>query len=224
MKRLVIGIVAFAALFVTVAEVFAVGGQMECVPQGSYDAILTTNSKGQCLTNGSLHYELKEVGAEGKEGKEGKVGKEGIEGKQGKEGKEGKEGPAIGGHTYTGTKGTVVSSFGPSVFPVTVVSVNVPAGSYVVSATGTVTADEEKIDFANCVLGASSKTIQEQAFEHVNEIDTHSYAFNGAVTVEKESTISLQCKTQTETSNTSEFAPMEFKFNSIVAEKVSAIN
>jgi len=198
MKRMVLAGVALAALFFAAGAVFASNGVKECVPKGTYQAILTPDVKGGCPTKAGLSYKLEELG------------KEGPEGKQGEQGKEGPPGPSGSSHGYSATSSNVAIAEGKNLVPTPVVSVKVPPGKYMVWASGNLKGHEAAVDCALAGGPYVTYTFEEARLP---------YALNSTVSLPSGGEIALLCEDEV-----SGHPAPEAETNEITALKVDEIN
>jgi len=198
MKRMIIGAAAVGAVFFAAGAVFASNPVKECVPKGPNLAFLSPNAKGECPKVVKSGYTLEELGAEGKEGKQGSTGPQGP------------TGPSGASHGYSATSANVSIPEGKNLVAKAVVSVKVPAGDYMVWASGNLRAHEGAV---TCSLAGAPEVLY--TFEEARL----PYALNAAVSLNAPGEIALACKDEVPGKE----AP-EAVTNEITALKVDELN
>jgi hypothetical protein len=118
------------------------------------DAGVTTCAKSQTELDWNVQGPTGPQGPQGPQGAQGPVGPQGLQGPQGAQGPAGPSGTS---HGYAATGGIV--NYGTS--PVKVASLSLPAGTYLVWATGTVF-DSNVTTGHDCVLSSGGTTLEEE--------------------------------------------------------------
>ena len=144
----------------------------------------------------------------------GPQGPQGIQGPQGPQGDPGPQGPSGSSHAYSDSSGLQLLPAGPSVFPATITSVSVPAGSYAITATGFTGQIIGTDNIGSCTLSGGA-TIDFNMSDH----KFGTYAVTGVDTLSSPGTIELDCVGDT----TSSWGP-EVGDNNLVAIQVDALN
>jgi hypothetical protein len=159
------------------------------------------------------------VGPQGATGDQGPMGPEGAtggQGPQGPAGATGATGPAGATHAFSTSAGATSVPAGWVATPVVVESVTVPAGNYVVWATGQVDQVFGSDNVANCTL-TGNVDFASQMIKAGNV--AASYSLTGTVSLPSGGTISLRCAG----SHSASFGPF-VDLNDLVALQVSALN
>jgi hypothetical protein len=116
-------------------------------------------------------------GPTGPTGPQGPQGQPGANGATGATGPQGPQGASGSSHAYSNARGLVNNiPYGSSVFPETITSITVPAGIYVVEATGMIYGGE---DVTCDLVGAGTIATVTEGFEDVKV----SYALSGTTTL-----------------------------------------
>lgn len=159
------------------------------------------------------------TGPQGPQGPQGPKGPTGSQGPAGPQGQTGPTGPSGSSHAYSASSGLTNVATGPSVFPTPVISKTVPAGDYVVTATGDVNqVNSPTSDVVICTLDAPG-TIATQTVTVLNEFSS-AYSLVGLASLPSGGTIELDCSSPT----TSAGVSVSLGHNNLVADQVDAIN
>jgi hypothetical protein len=134
-------------------------------------------------------------GAQGSQGPQGPQGQDGSQGPQGLPGPQGPAGPAGASHGYYESQGTASVFISSS--PTKVESLdNLPAGTYVVTSTGTNYENGDN-DWHQCDL-TSGGTLLDRDYDYGNHIP---YSLTGAITLTSPGSIETDCLTNGNTGN-----------------------
>ena len=185
--------------------------------QGSLRVIDT--DKAQTCTNGETPLNWSQTGPQGPQGIQGQQGPQGIQGIQGI------QGPSGASHAYSDTHDMALTPISPS--SKTITQLTLPAGNYVVWATGSVvqsgylnTAGSN--NDVKCSLNDpddNAVTASEAtANDFANYTDAVPYTLVATMSLSSSGTITVDCTTLTGT------VGAELDFNSLVASKVDAVN
>jgi hypothetical protein len=138
------------------------------------------------------------VGPQGPKGNQGPKGDKGDPGSQGVPGPAGPAGPSGLSHAYSTTtyggwpsNNAPVCIKGDAVFPTAIDSLQVPAGTYLVTVTGEGDSSDWDFDWAELSVFASGQTIALQTLR--GEDATIPYTMSGTVTLASPSTIVVGC-------------------------------
>jgi hypothetical protein len=110
-----------------------------------------------------------------------------------------------------------VCNWGVSVFATTVDSISVPAGTYVVWASGSTNTTDGGLDYADFTLNGAS-LVQEQPIFNEGFVGVP-YGLSGTVTLSSPGTISLDCVDENSVD-----APVQVYNDSLTAIQVDALN
>jgi len=182
--------------------------------QGTLRVIDT--EKAQTCSNSETQLDWSQTGPQGPQG---------IQGQQGPQGIQGIQGPSGASHAYSDTNTPALTPIAPN--SNTITQLTLPAGNYVVSATGSVvqsgffnTAGSN--NDVKCSLNDpddNSVTASEAtANDFNNYTDAVPYTLVATMSLSSSGTITVDCTTLTGT------VGAELDFNSLVASKVDAVN
>lgn len=199
-RKVVTALAAVAALLVVAGVAYATIPDSSGTIHGCYarsggslrviDATVT-NCKS---TETSLDWNVQgQPGPQGPAGPAGPQGPAGATGPAGPQGLTGPAGPAGTSHGYAASGGH--ASFASA--PVTVQTLNLPAGTYLVWATGTVT-DSANDTYTTCRLLSGGTTIQKQFVDHFavgfsNRNGSAAFALTGPVTLGGAGSVDVSC-------------------------------
>jgi hypothetical protein len=167
-----------------------------------------------------------QTGPTGAQGTTGASGSQGPTGGQGPTGDQGPTGPAGPSHAYTAQNDTKTEvSYGRSVFPNSIVSVKVPAGSYVVLATGTIRDTEQlkEVSRGACDLVGGSGTIQHEEWA-ARDQTYESYSLAGAATLSTAGEFALLCEEEVTEEDEAGIGGINLEQSHITAVKIDGIN
>ena len=157
------------------------------------DASVTNCAKSQTELNWNVQGP---TGAQGPQGPAGAQGAAGPQGLQGLQGVQGPAGPSGTSHGYAANGGLV--NYGTS--PVKIGSLSLPAGKYLVWATGTVE-DSNVITGHDCVLASGGTTLQEEKVTTTTgPYAATAMSFSVPLTLSSASSVELDCSSATDNS------------------------
>ena len=153
------------------------------------DSVTTCSSKQT-----SLNWNVQ--GPTGPQGPQGPAGPTGPQGPAGPQGPQGPAGPSGTSHAYSATGGLV--AYGTA--PVKVASLSLPAGTYLVWATGTVQ-DANTSTGHDCVLSSGGSTLQEAKISTVlAPYAAAAVAFSVPLALSSAGSVELDCSSATDNS------------------------
>jgi hypothetical protein len=159
-------------------------------------------------------------GTPGAPGAPGPKGDPGPPGPPGAPGAPGAPGPSGASHAYSSSSGLVTASTG-NTFPAFVDGLqSLPAGNYVVWASGTARSSNSSTDVADCELSSSSGQIQSQGFE-TSDPNGYGYSFTGTTSLPTGGDIGLTCFESQ--GDQPDFGPVMFEDNSITVLQVDSL-
>lgn len=152
------------------------------------DATVTTCAKSQTELDWNVQGPAGPQGAQGPQGVQGPVGPQGLQGPQGP------AGPSGTSHGYAATGGN--ANYGTS--PVKVQSLSLPAGTYLVWATGTVY-DSNVTTGHDCSLTAGGTTLQEEKITTTTgPYGAAAVSYSAPLTLAGAGSVELDCSSATD--------------------------
>lgn len=187
------------------------GGALDVI-----DATVTTCGKSQTELDWNVQGPTGPQGPQGPQGAQGPQGDPGPTGPAGPQGPQGPAGPSGTSHAYSTAGGFV--QYGTS--PVTVASLSLPAGTYLVWATGTVV-DGNMATGHDCLLVSGGTTLEEEKVSTTTAPYTATaVSFSEPVTLPSPGSVEVKCSSATDNSaNANEGADID-----ITAVTVDALN
>lgn len=187
----------------------------------SYGAVSMATVPQCKLTGGGQLVGFNTVGATGPAGPtgaQGPIGPTGPTGATGDTGPAGPTGVAGAAHAWSTSSTSVTVVAGVSVFPTTVTSLTLPAGSYALEATGQMAYRFGLNNFATCTINAPGATATQDIDASNYTAQRSPYALAATTTLSGTTTVTVDCSTAA-TSN----GPV-LDDNSFVAIQVAGVN
>jgi hypothetical protein len=180
------------------------------------DAAVTTCAKSQTELDWNVQGPTGPQGPQGPQGAQGPTGPQGDPGPTGATGPQGPAGPSGTSHAYSATGGFV--QYGTT--PVQVASLSLPAGTYLVWATGNVV-DGNMTTGHDCVLSSGGTTLEEEKVTTTTgPYAATTVSFSEPVTLASAGSVKVTCSSATDNSaNANEGAVID-----ITAVTVDALN